>query len=280
MESLASIGYPNFSYVALFLFEGVSPRIDIPYIALIESSYHAVNIDVHEMGLLYCSSAIRRTSNSTLAAGCSQTHKSFICLNILFTCLEATKSYFESFLSLPVQHYRYISYIELGRLIFATFVLYKLCLGPSTVPEWDVHVARKTANIEIYLESLCYRLQHINVGNPKDPQKVDLFSLLKLIFENVKMTYQRLKVREEPIEGIDDTAPHLSFVRAPKAPTRPKRLFCPAFPYWKPKPSEGLGNSGDDFFGNSCDIGNMELPEDPNFWNSIMNDAPNVDESL
>ena len=232
------------------------------------------------MGLLYCSSATRCTANSSLTTGCSQPHKSFICLNILFTCLEAARSYFESFLSLPIQHYRYISYIELGHLIFATFVLYKLCLGPSTVPEWDVHAARKTANIEIYLESLCYRLQHINVGTPKDPQKADLFSLLKLIFENVKTTYQRLKVREEPIEGIDDTVPHLVFVRASKASTRPKRLFCPAFPYWKPKPSEELSSNADEFLGNSFDMGSMELPEDPNFWNSIMTDAPNGDQGL
>ena len=250
----------------------------MPHTALIEVSYHAINISVHEMGLLYCSSATHRTSKASLASASSQPHGSFIRLNILFTCLEATKCYFESFLSLPVQQYRYISKIEFTHLIFATFVLYKLCLGPSTVPEWDVLVARSTANIEIYLESLCYRFQQINVGLPKDPQKADLFSLLILIFENVKTTYQRLKTREEPIEEIDDTAPHLKFTKASKAPSRPRRLFCPAFPYWKPNPSEGLGSGGEDLFGNSFYAGNMELPEDPEFWSSIMAGAPDISE--
>ena len=232
------------------------------------------------MGLLFCSSATHRTSPSSMPSVPLQPQSSFTRLNILFTCLEATRSFFESFLSLPASQYRHISKVDLSRLIFATFVLYKLCLGPSTVPEWDVHVARNTANIEIYLESLCYRLQQINVGHPKDPQKADLFSLLKLMFENVKTTYQRLKVREEPIEGIDDTSPHLTFTKSSKAPRRSRKLICPAFPYWKPKPFEKFGSGTNNLLGSDFYTGNMELPEDPDFWNSVMTDTIIDHESL
>ena len=230
--------------------------------------YHLINVCIHEMGLLYC---ISRPNDQAIATP-EPSFTASIRLNVLFSCLEASRSYFECLLSLPAAEYRNFSFVEWGRLIYATFVLYKLSVGPSAIPEWDVQVARNTAKLEIYLESLCYRLQCLTPSKTTNPQKSDLFSMYKMIFENVRSTYLHLK--DQSIANVDEVQPHMSFSTPEKPSPKLKRGPCPAFPYMR---KDAFGGISD--FTNLFEIStnwSTELPDDQEFWSGMMADVPEI----
>lgn len=230
--------------------------------------YHLINVSVHEMGLLYCMS----WRESHPVATPQPSFAASIRLNILFSCLEASKSYFECLLSLPAAEYRNFSFVEWGRLVYATFVLYKLSIGPSAIPEWDVQVARNTAKLEIYLESLCYRLQCLTPSKTINPQKSDLFSMYKMIFENVRSTYLHLK--DQPPGNLEEVQPHVSFSTPDNHAPKLQRGPCPAFPYMRMDAFKGTSDFTS-LFEISADM-NTEIPDDHEFWNGMMADVPEI----
>ena len=235
-------------------------------------NYHALNVSIHEMGLLYRASPPTRSPNPQIVPLSSATSPR---ATILFTCLSATKSYYETVLSLPSPAYRHLSFSIWTHLIFVTFILYKLSLGPINIPEWDTQASREVAKIEIYLEALCFRLQNIGVeAHPGNPLKVSMFSMFRLIFENVRATYLKLKNEENP--DVENITPHVAFSELTKHEKRSKRRGCPAFPYLPKEAFRGNGD-GNGLFGTSF-YAAPDLPDDPDFWNSLLASGPLVEQ--
>ena len=236
-------------------------------LALIEMNYHILNARIHEMGLIDRASAPVRLRTSQIPTSSAMSPR----VTTLFTCLSATKSFYETVLSLPPPAYRHLSIPLWSNLIYATFILYKLSLGLIEVQEWNPQIARETAKLESYLEVLCFRLQSIGLeAHPGNPLKVDMFSMSRLLFENVRQTYLKLKHQENP--DVEGTTPHATFSELRRDETKTKRSNCPAFPYLRKEAFLGNGH-GDGMFGASW-YAIPDLPDDAEFWNGIMAAEP------
>lgn len=206
-------------------------------------------------------------------------------LNILFACLSAAQSFFSSFLSIPASSYRLLSIVDWSRLIYATVIIYKLSLGSPRIPEWDVQAARTTANLECYLETLCQRMQSISSTGPGVPEGADLFSIMKLIFDNVKSTYVRLRDDPRyanPREHEDENVHETSFPT--KKPLHGGRRYpasrCPAFPYLNKQgqksPADGQdqhGESLEELLGADPFATGAEFPDGYDCWTQMMADT-------
>lgn len=254
----------------------------------VDMACHFAGIHVHEMDLINPFSKIaHRHKMTTLST--PGLFSSSIRLDVLLVCLEATKRFCESFLTIPPEEYRQISFIQWSSLIYATVVLYKLSIGLPQVPEWDVSVARSAISIEEFLESLCTRMRTVSRADLATP-KADLFSMMGPIFENVKRTYDRLKGLPQSQSANDTNPVHAtSFAAVPKSTAAPEKTYqhpCPAFPFWKRQDSdqslfhgvEGLPDGGSTF--NNTAMGDaftdFDFGGDHDFWAEAMPEATTV----
>jgi hypothetical protein len=203
---------------------------------IIEMACHFANIYAHEMNLVNpftkkAPEAVTTTSST------SELFISSIRLDVLLACLDATKRFCEGFLTLPTQEYRHMSFIQWSGLIYAIVVLYKFSLGLPQVPEWDVSVARSAINIEMFLETLYARMHSVSESDPTNLEKTDLFSMMGLILENVKQTYDRLKQLPQSQSANDTNPVHATSFQNTSARTgSPVKIYqhrCPAFQFWK-----------------------------------------------
>jgi hypothetical protein len=94
--------------------------------------YHSVEISLYEIGL-YQSSSPQSTSNL-----------GFQRLEILYMCLQSTKSFFEAFLVVPPTKYSEISFTAFAQLVHSLAVLHKLSLLED--PDWDSEHVRETVS--------------------------------------------------------------------------------------------------------------------------------------
>jgi hypothetical protein len=88
---------------------------------------------------------------------CSQTWR----LPVLTKCLEATRDFFQAFMSQPISEYRNMTFLEWTRLCMALKILFKLCYSILDVPEWDDSRVRKETQLGLIIESLCFRMQEL-----------------------------------------------------------------------------------------------------------------------
>lgn len=148
-------------------------------------------------------------------------------LGLLFSCLESGKSYLEKLLSMPTTQYRQLSFIQWMRLPYVLVILSKLSF-PSpmhTAAHWDIRGAQERVRLDLYIESLCYRMQSITTSASTLQSQPDFFLSLKMILERTREWYVR-KTRspatavgegganeESPLEVIRD--PHEDGQSAP-----------------------------------------------------------------
>lgn len=112
-------------------------------------------------------------------------------LDTLLTCLESGKAFLDKILSMPVTRYRHISFIQWMRLPYVLVIVSKLSF-PSpqhTASQWDTQKAQDRVRLDLYLESLCYRMQSITSSLPD--AEPDFFATLKLILEKTRRWYMR-----------------------------------------------------------------------------------------
>lgn len=196
--------------------------------------------------------------------------ESSIRLDVLLICLDETRQFCEGFLAIPEDEYCNLSFVQWSALIFATVIMYKLSIGVSHIPEWDARAARNVFDMEMFLETVSGRMINVSHGSAAPLGRKDLYSMMGLIFANVKRTYDRLKNLPQSHSASDKNPVHAtSFPDTPVSenldakPSYQHR--CPAFPFWKSQGSdvtmfggvEGLAGSatvatsvtGEDFTG-------------------------------
>ncbi|MCJ1458933.1 hypothetical protein MMC28_009309 [Mycoblastus sanguinarius] len=235
------------------------------------------------MGLIYEWQTKPRPATSHDASLAGSLH-----LNVIFSCLEATKSYLDCFLSLSPTEYPRISIVECRRLLYGLFILYRLSTGLPNYPEWDAQTARSTTKLETYLESIRYRVQISRAAgtpaisiNIADLKRADLFSVLPVILENVQNTYRRVKEGSLVATAPNGhKKPHMALFSAesegdePAVPKRARRGGkCPAFQFEKtPEASRG----GDeewllhDFTYENIDAAGAE---ESHFWDGLLSNS-------
>ena len=172
----------------------------------------------------------------------SPTKAIFLCPSLqttLLTALTSAQSSIEQFLQCPLTSYPLLSHPDWGRLFYAVFILYKLCLGPPHLLSWDACAARTAVRLDLYLDAICLRLQNICTQAGAN----DLYSLLPAVFASVRDAYT-----ESRDQGTSDVsrAPHAEILRRKHKGKRKKvrKLVCPALAAW-----EGMRGGVDPIWG-------------------------------
>jgi hypothetical protein len=94
---------------------------------------------------------------SSTAGVVRQNLESLRITDILYACFQATRSWFESYLSIPSADYCTLSIIHFGQLFHAIGALYKLSV--FDVPEWDIAKVRETLDLSSLLDQISIRLE-------------------------------------------------------------------------------------------------------------------------
>ncbi|KAE9374192.1 hypothetical protein N431DRAFT_437675 [Stipitochalara longipes BDJ] len=114
---------------------------------LLSMNYYAAEIGLYEVGFKLVS-----TTGVVYHDG-----ESLRLSDILYACFQATRSWFDSYLSIPIADSFTLSLIAFGQLFHSIGALYKLSV--FDIPEWDIAVVRETLNLSNLLGQLALRLE-------------------------------------------------------------------------------------------------------------------------
>lgn len=182
-------------------------------VVLKDISYDFINMELQSVGLRMAVGPSMSRNNFGEAASSNY-------LDLLFSCLECGKSYLEKLLSMSTTQYRQLSFLQWMRLPYVLVIISKLSF-PSpmhTALHWNVRTAQERVRLDLYIESLCYRMQSITTSGAPPHSNPDFFLSLKMILERTREWYVRKtrspaaatgegEVNEEsPLEVIRD--PH------------------------------------------------------------------------
>lgn len=115
------------------------------FTALFSMNYYVAEICLYEVGF--------KLSSTT---GVAHDIESLRLTDILYSCFQATRSWFEAYLSIPVAEYCTLSLINFGQFFHAIGALYKLSV--FDIPEWDIAVVRETLDLSNLLGQFALRL--------------------------------------------------------------------------------------------------------------------------
>ncbi|EXJ78958.1 hypothetical protein A1O3_08458 [Capronia epimyces CBS 606.96] len=231
----------------------------------LELALHFATVHTLEQDLLTSTSPIRRhmatvvpMDNASSPAGSPSR------IDILVECLQAAMGYVDCFISIPLSSYPLLCTAQWAGLVCSLTVMYRLSIGVPRVPLWDVQVARDTVKLEQYLEVLCDRTQRATrerLGAIAETNKRDLYSIMGLILQNVRNTYERLRHLPQDKSSTDEAPVHSTsfpdqLVNEQTLPQpRPGPIFeqnmprpgyqdrCPARQFWSPHEHGGADTS-------------------------------------
>ena len=221
-----------------------------PQLAL-EIAIQFSQMQAHEMGLINPMLSSDNpdpipSSSTTTSSSSFSTTSSSIRLEILLLCLRSTLRLIRTFLALPPSSYTLLSTIQWTPIIVSTVYLYKLSVGLSSVPEWDVRFATNALDLSQYLSTVSGRLLLLPPANPAAPNPhphlsdaeqptTTLFAVLPHIFDDVRRTWEKLKLLpveermrdSERVHATEFPNPHSAAAAGAVAGSR-----CPAESFW------------------------------------------------
>ena len=140
-----------------------------------------ISVEVHSMGL-------SRNSSSARAGGTpAQSSTDALDLDLL---LSSAKAYLDTILALSVMSYHLLSFAEWMRLPRVVAIICKLCVPSTNYTDihWDYRMAQDRVRVDLYLESLCYRMQSLTTYE-KSLRLGDFWILMQRILERVRSWY-------------------------------------------------------------------------------------------
>jgi hypothetical protein len=215
-------------------------------------------------------------------------------IDILLDCLASATAYLDLWLTIPIGTYPFLATSQWSGFIYSTVIIYRLSIGTPRVPLWDVQVARETVKLERYLEVMCERMQEATRERLKaivGTHNRDLYSVMGLVLQNVRNTYNRLRMLPQSLSSMDEEPVHATTFPDDESSLpvpRPGPIFetdqpragyqsrCPALQFWSTPVSsdaamdESMGCMADDLF-----LGVDMLDED-GFWSQAFADMAAV----
>ncbi|OOQ88739.1 hypothetical protein PEBR_11243 [Penicillium brasilianum] len=219
-----------------------SLSMDVRNTVLIINGYYAAKIRIQEMGLVYCYG--RRRPPSPKTQECSTLLSAHpMVINNLTKCLSSAKEYLDYFCALPASEHRTLPFSAWYQVIFTVFVLYRLSVGLSEVPQWDVEIAQQTLDLRYYIDTLLSHLQEIKpLPDRKIPTK-SLFTRLPEIIGSVRTSYALAK--ENPAEVRDSHHAHYDLMSSNNASPSVQPLHrCPGMRYSSRRVDDAQGRPG------------------------------------
>ncbi|KAI9858208.1 MAG: hypothetical protein M1813_007857 [Trichoglossum hirsutum] len=177
-----------------------------------ELAYNFTDMELHSVGL-------RMAPNPTENAEISSPHSADVDqFNILLSCLDSGKAYLDKILSVPPTQYHLFSFVEWMRLPYVLLIISKLASsnGSRVAAHWNIRTAQERVRLDLYLESLCYRMQSITTYNRPSQPHPDFFACIKVILErtrhwyvrttrlNTETTHETTQTEGSPLENIQD----------------------------------------------------------------------------
>ena len=148
-------------------------------------------------------------SSSSRAGGTvAQPSTSAFWLDHNLSCLQAGKAYLDAILAIPAMHYRLLSFVEWMRLLRVVAIICKLCIPSNhyTDIHWDHRMAQERVRVDLYLESLCYRVQSLTMFDKRSQRLGDIWILLKGLLERIRSWYTgRIRLSPEEVATAKDT---------------------------------------------------------------------------
>jgi hypothetical protein len=166
----------------------------------LELSYAFTDMQLHAVALRPSSHDYQHQSSSTDQ------------LNALLATLEAGKRFLDTLLALPVTQYHLFNFSEWMRLPAVVITMSRLCI-PSDVlnaAQWDVKAAQDRVRLDLYLDSLCYRMQDLTTfDKPKQPH-IDFWFAMKMIMDMTRKWYcRKIEESSKTSSASQPTPPHL-----------------------------------------------------------------------
>ena len=148
-------------------------------------SYNFISMEVHSVGLYRDPSSSR--DGIQLAPSSTDTFH----LDLLISCLQAAKAYLDTLLAVSTTHYRLLSFVDWMRLPRVLAIICKLCIPSTTYTDihWDYRTAQERVRVDLYLESLCYRMQSLTTFDNTSQPLPDFWILLKTLLERIWSWY-------------------------------------------------------------------------------------------
>ena len=148
-------------------------------------------------------------SSSSRAGGTTaQPSASAFYLDHHLCCLKAGKAYLDAILAISAMDYRLLSFVEWMRLPRVIAVICKLCIPSNHYTEihWDHRMAQERVRVDLYLESLCYRMQSLTTFDKTSQRLGDIWILLKGLLECIRSWYMhRIRLSPEEVATAKDT---------------------------------------------------------------------------
>lgn len=192
----------------------------------ISMSYHTSRVYLHEVGF---HTNIPPSSPNIMSSHLDTRswYNSSARNDSLIACLQATKEYLESLLSLPSQELLTFTLHDFVHLIYAVLVLGRFASG-CDCPPLDNHL-RKSANFDHYIVKLITLTEPV-IGFSDGEERVDYIFHLRRIFQASQAWLNQISSEQ----SIISLAPQLSFMDLfPTVNDRPLELsttrfgFCP-----------------------------------------------------
>lgn len=176
-----------------------------------------ISVELHSIGL-------SRNSCSSKAGGTStESSTDTFNLNLLLSCLQSAKAYLDAILAMSAMYYRLLPFVDWMRLLRVIAIICKLCIPSNnhTRIHWDCRMAQERVRLDLYLESLCYRMQSLTTFDKTRQPLLDPWVLLKTILERIQSWYThkiRLSTEEGATARDTETLPLAPAIR-PQVPT-------------------------------------------------------------
>ncbi|KAF2113981.1 hypothetical protein BDV96DRAFT_106241 [Lophiotrema nucula] len=119
-------------------------------------------------------------------------------LKALLSALEAGKRFFDMLLAFPASDYHLIPFSEWMRLPFVVITVSRLCIPSDAhaAMQWDVKAAQERVRLDLYLESLCYRMQGLSTYDKVKQPHPDFWWAMRMIMDLTRAWYVR-KIKGE-----------------------------------------------------------------------------------
>lgn len=122
-------------------------------------------------------------------------------LNALLSTLEAGKRFLDLLMAFPVSDYHLISFSEWMRLPYVVMTISRLSIPSEahTAAQWDVKAAQDRVRLDLYLESLCYRMQGLSTFDKRKQPHPDFWCAMRMIMDLTRSWYCRKIQPKKPI---------------------------------------------------------------------------------
>ncbi|OJJ06457.1 hypothetical protein ASPVEDRAFT_87756 [Aspergillus versicolor CBS 583.65] len=153
--------------------------------------HHYTSLTLHESAL----------SNASIMSK----NLNFQQLEYLYGCLEATKSWFNLFLTIPPAEYTGFPFSIFAQMVHNLVVLYQLSVFED--PAWDVNTVRQSANVLSILSTVIESMSQVaSLAGLEGESDSDIFSRVAKMYQSVLMGWEEKMGPESlPLSSMQST---------------------------------------------------------------------------